>query len=95
MTEFSIDYDESVAYLGKEPNWVGVIGSLRINEEENVTLEIPRETPWQYIDCKSVYNGEYADEIPRYRSFDHAIDMVEGKEPPWGPIYAQIGRAHV
>ena len=23
-----------------------------------------------------------------HRSFDHAIDMTEGKEPPWGPIYA-------
>ena len=41
--EFSIDYDESVAYFGKEQKWVGVIGSLHIDEEENVTLEIPRE----------------------------------------------------
>ena len=88
MTEFSIDYDESVAYFGKEQKWVGVIGSLRIDEEENVTLEIPREIPLQYGDYKSVYNGLYSDEIPPHRSFDHAIDMVEGKEPLWGPIYA-------
>ena len=46
MTEFSIDYDESVAYFGKEQKWVGVIGSLRINEEENITLDMPREIPW-------------------------------------------------
>ena len=82
MTEFSIDYDESVAYFRKEQKWVGVIGSLRIDEEENVTPEIPREIPWQYRDYKSVYNGQYSNEIPPHRSFDHAIDMVEGKEPP-------------
>ena len=79
MTEFSIDYDESVAYSGKEQKWVGVIGSLCIDEEENVTLEIPREIPWQYRDYKSVYDGQYSDEIPPHRSFDHAIDMVEEK----------------
>ena len=88
MTEFSIDYDESVAYFGKQPNWVGVLGSLRIDEEENVILEIPREIPCQYRDYKPVYNGQYSDEIRPHRSFDHAIDMDEGKEPPWGPIYA-------
>ena len=47
MREFSNDYDESVAYFGKEQKWVGFIGSLCIDEEENVTLEIPREIPWQ------------------------------------------------
>ena len=86
MTEFAIDYDKSVAYFGKEQKWVGVIGSLLIDEEENVTLDIPREIPWQYRDYKSVYNGQYSDEMPPHRSFDHAIDMVEGKEPLQGPI---------
>ena len=88
MTEFPIDYDESVAYFGKEQKWVGVIGSLHIDEEENITLDMPREIPWQYRDYKSVYNGQYSDEILPHWSFDHTIDMVEGKEPPWGPIYA-------
>jgi hypothetical protein len=26
--------------------------------------------------------------LPPHRSFDHAIDIEAGKEPPWGPIYA-------
>ena len=63
MTEFSFDYDEIVAYFGKEQKWVGVIGSLRIDEEENMTQDIPREIPWQYRDYKSVYNRQYSDEI--------------------------------
>ena len=44
--------------------------------------------PWQYWDYHSVFDGQYSDELPPHRSFDHAIDMVEGEEPPWGPIYA-------
>ena len=35
-----------------------------------------------------MFKGQYSDELPPHRSFDHAIDMVEGKELPWGPIYA-------
>ena len=63
------------------------IGSLCIDEEENVTLEITREIPWQYRDYKSVFKGQYSDEIPPHQSFDHAIDMVKGKEPPRSTIY--------
>ena len=57
LTEFSIYYNESVTYFSKEQKWVGVIGSLHIDEEENVTLEIPREIPWQYRDYQSVHNA--------------------------------------
>ena len=35
-----------------------------------------------------MFDGQYSDELPPHHSFDHAIDMVEGKEPPRGPIYA-------
>ena len=51
-----------------------------------------REIPWQYRDYKLVYNGQYSDEIPPHRSFDHAIDMDEGKEPFCSPIYALSGK---
>ena len=51
-------------------------------------VEPLKEVPWQYRDYQSVFNGQYSDELPPHRLFDHAIDMVEGKEPPWGPIYA-------
>jgi len=27
-------------------------------------------------------------ELPPFRSFDHAIDLKEGVQPPWGHIYA-------
>ena len=51
-------------------------------------MEPLKDVPWQYRDYQSVFNGQFSDALPPHRSFDHAIDMVEGKEPPWGPIYA-------
>ena len=35
-----------------------------------------------------IYNGETANALPPHRSYDHAIDLKDGEQPPWGPIYA-------
>ena len=92
VEEFTIEYDESVACFGNEQKWVGVLGSLRFDDDLHVELDVPedqlKDIPWQYRDYQSVYNGQYSDELPPNRTFDHAIDVVDGKEPPWGPIYA-------
>src|SRR5258706_4223304 len=92
VAEFTIEYDESVAYFGDEQKGVGVLGSLRFDDDLRAELDVPedklKDIPWQYRDYQSVYNGQYSDELPPHRTFDHAIDMVDGKEPPWGPIYA-------
>ena len=69
-----------------------MLGSLRFDDELHVELDVPedqlKDITWQYRDFNSVYNGQYAEELPPHRPIDHAIDMVDGKEPPWGPIYA-------
>ena len=69
-----------------------MLGSLRFDDDLHVELDVPKDQlkdiPWQYRDYSSVYNGQYSEELPPHRSFDHAIDMVEGEAPPWGPIYA-------
>ena len=69
-----------------------MLGTLRFDEklggQINVEVEPLKDVPWQYGDYQSVFNGQYSDELPPHCSFDLAIDMVEGKEPPWGPIYA-------
>jgi len=44
--------------------------------------------PWQYRDYWSLYHAEVSNVLPPHQSFDHAIDIQAGKEPPWGPIYA-------
>ena len=92
VSEFTVEYNESVAYFGSDQECISVLGTLRFDEnlggQINVEVEPLKDVPWQYQDYQSVFNGQYSDELPPHRSFDHAIDMVEGKEPPWGPIYA-------
>ena len=71
---------------------IGVIGTLCFDEDRgghiDVEVELLEGGPWQYWDYHSVFDGQYSDELSPHCSFDHAIDMVQGKEPPRGPIYA-------
>src|SRR5205807_9488411 len=43
--------------------------------------------PMEYHDFLHLFCGKLAAELPRKRQFDHAIDIVPGKEVPFGPIY--------
>ena len=82
-----------------------MLGTQRFDVDRGGQIDVEVEPlegiPWQYRDYHSVFDGQYSDELPPRRSFDHAIDMVEGKEPPWGPIYAlsekelEIFRTHL
>jgi hypothetical protein len=38
----------------------------------------------QYV---KVLGKELADKLPDHKPYDHAIDLKDGKQPPWGPIY--------
>jgi hypothetical protein len=53
-----------------------------------VGVDISDRIPTEYHEYLSVFNRDAADALPPHRSFDHAIDLKEGEEPPWGPIYA-------
>ncbi|KAF8534497.1 hypothetical protein BDD12DRAFT_643133, partial [Trichophaea hybrida] len=41
--------------------------------------------PWQYRDFQTIYNGETPNALPPHRSYNHAIDLKNGEQPPWGP----------
>ena len=97
--KFIIEYNESVAYVGNSTEQVGVLGTVRFDDELHGQVEVPGEAvkniPWQYQEFQSVYDGQYSDELPPHCSFDLAIDMVDGKAPPWGPIYALSDKEQV
>jgi hypothetical protein len=44
--------------------------------------------PAVYHEFLSVFSQSASDSLPPHRSFDHAIELKDGEEPPWGPIYA-------
>jgi hypothetical protein len=74
--------------FGNDPWWIGIIGDLKINDQDEMEIDWIDRIPWQYRDFKSLYNGEVSNVLPPHRSFDHAIDIQPGTEPPWGPINA-------
>ena len=44
--------------------------------------------PEQYHSYTDVFDKREADKLPPHRPFDHRIPLVEGKTPPFGPIYS-------
>ena len=51
--------------------------------------EAPTEVPAEYSDYSDVFSAENAAELPENTGMnEHAIELEEGKQPPFGPIYS-------
>jgi len=74
------EWDETVAY-DKEAQYVGRIEQ---EEEGGVQLETLPKPYWQY---KELFEETKAKMLAPRRTFDHAINLKDEAEPPWGPIY--------
>jgi len=61
---------------------VGRIG--RVEEKDPVELET---LPSEYAQVKHLFRPEVSEKMPPRWTFDHAIDLKQGSEPPWGPVY--------
>ncbi len=49
----------------------------------------PTEIPAEYPNLADVFSSDLAIELPENTNLnEHAIKLVEGKQPPYGPIYA-------
>ena len=49
----------------------------------------PTEIPPEYADYANVFSPDLAMELPENTGInEHAIELVEGKQPPYGPIYS-------
>ena len=83
---FSIEYDESLLDYCEDPSAVGFIGTIVMKDNETV-INLEASVPTRYHAYLSVFSHEAADSLPPHRSFDHAIDLKPGEQPPWGPIY--------
>jgi hypothetical protein len=47
-----------------------------------------QEIPMQYHNFKDVFEKKNADILPEYRPYDCAIELQDGAQPPFGPIYS-------
>ena len=65
-----------------------VIGSMTYfapPETEGLIKIIPHE----YHDFLHIFGEKLAAKLPKHRKFDHAIEILPGKEVPFGPVYLQ------
>ena len=46
-----------------------------------------QEIPMQYHDFKDVFEKKNADILPKHRPYDCAVELQDGAQPPFGPIY--------
>jgi transposase InsO family protein len=44
--------------------------------------------PTEYQEFADIFDKEKASRLPEHRPYDCPIDLVEGKQPPFGPIYS-------
>lgn len=63
-----------------------LVGVLRLcaTDTSPLTSEIPEE----YQDFASLFASTAVDTLPEHKPWDHQIPLMDGKEPPYGPIYA-------
>ncbi len=47
----------------------------------------PHDIPFPYQEFKDVFKKKNVDTLPKHRPYDYTIDIVEGTQHPFGPIY--------
>jgi len=53
----------------------------------------PLEIPEEYMQWRHIFEErEGTANLPKHQPWDHAIDLEEGKIPPFGPLYAKTGK---
>jgi hypothetical protein len=81
--ELSLTLDREVLH-NYDATVIGYIASITTDTAEvDPTTIIPQKFQ-QY--CK-VLGEELADKLPDHKPYGHAIDLKEGEQPPWGPMY--------
>lgn len=57
------------------------------NDKKLAGRNEPAEIPTELLPWASVFNDSNARMLPAHKNTDHAIDLQDGTEPPYGPIY--------
>lgn len=52
-----------------------------------VTIDPREKLPKEYYEFLDVFSKKEADKLPPHRPYDHKIQLKEGAEPPFGPMY--------
>ena len=75
----NVVFDEEAQYVGQ------YVGRVEMRKDpSSISL---KGIPPEYHQHKKLVLPETAQKLACRRTFDHAIDLVPGAVPPWGPIY--------
>jgi transposase InsO family protein len=66
---------------------VGVAEELPLPDEDDALPGDLASLPPALRQFDDVFTPENAGILPRHKATDHAIDLIEGAEPPYGPLY--------
>jgi hypothetical protein len=76
-----ISHDESV--LDEDRVWVGFLMATKAPDSEEIK-ELVSQDYHQFLD---LFGEPLAQQLHPHRSFNHQMQIQEGKEVPFGPIY--------
>ena len=77
--------EEFTQAIEKEPNVFAIVcaATVRGEQGDSPSLELPREL----LEYEDVFSNDKASVLPALKQGDHAIEVEDGKEPPYGPLY--------
>jgi hypothetical protein len=81
--EFSLTMDKDILHHYKAIV-IGYVTSVNTDPVEVDPATIVLERFQQYV---KVLGKELADKLPDHKPYDHAIDLKDGEQPPWGLMY--------
>ena len=73
--------------------WLNPEGHLETNAIQlkgidSTPIESEKIVPQDYHEYLDLFSEEEAKELPQHRIYDHTIPLIDGKQPPFGPLYA-------
>jgi hypothetical protein len=86
------DFEKDIEQNSLSPSLLGVIQSTGISWERLARVNRARvaqepSLPSALHDYRDVFDEDAAATPPNFKESDHAIPLMEGKEPPYGPLY--------
>jgi hypothetical protein len=83
VQEFSLTMDRDILHH-YDATVISYVASVNPDPAEVDPTTIIQETFQQYV---KVLGKELTDKLPDHKPYDHAIDLKDGKQPPWRPMY--------
>ena len=87
------EYETYVVYVASLSFTPLALLDVHPSQESQISGLIAEEAltkvPAKYSDFADVFSPDLASELPKHTGInDHAIELVEGQQPPYGPIYS-------